>query len=196
MSVLQTVPRCERITLQKTHSRFPSAILTLFTAQNTLEAQVTQATHRTITTNILEIKDKFTFRRSHSWWKKLPVWRQFNKSVVQQVFRWNEGDGDRRPLQHAGEIPIRIPQPFKDQWSTNKLREQLSDLSRKINNEMHPVFKSHKIKDELKAKKPKPPIVNQQNVVVLSFFKCDLCDADYVGFTSRHIHQRVECGGT
>ena len=24
------------------------------------------------------------------------------------------------------------------------------------------------------------------------FFECDLCDADYVGFTSRHLHQRVE----
>ena len=24
------------------------------------------------------------------------------------------------------------------------------------------------------------------------FFKCGLCDADYVGFTSRHLHQRVE----
>ena len=56
-----------------------------------------------------------------------------------------------------------------------KLREQLSDLSRKINTEVHPVFTSRKIKDELKAKEPKPPIVNQQNVVY--FFKCDLCDA-------------------
>ena len=44
--------------------------------------------------------------------------------------------------------------------------------------------------DELIAKEPKPPIVNQQNVVY--FFKCDLCDADYVGFTNRHLHQRVE----
>ena len=25
-----------------------------------------------------------------------------------------------------------------------------------------------------------------------SFFECDLCYADYVGFTSRHLHQRVE----
>ena len=41
----------------------------------------------------------------------------------------------------------------------------------------------------LKAKEPKPPIVNQQNVVY--FCKCDLCDADYVGYTSRHLHQRV-----
>ena len=81
---------------------------------------------------------------------------------------------------------------FKDQRSANKLREQLSDLSRKINTEVHPVFTSHNIKDELKAKEPKPPIVNQQNVVY--FFQCDLCDADYVGYTSRHLHQLP--GGT
>ena len=65
----------------------------------------------------------------------------------------------------------------------------LRDLSRKINAEVHPVFTSRKIKDELKAKEPKPPIVSQQNVY---FFECDLCDADYVGFTSRYLHQRVE----
>ena len=55
---------------------------------------------------------------------------------------------------------------------------------------MHPVLISHKIKDELKAKKPKHSIVNQRNVVYL--FECDLCDAGYVGFESRHLHQRVE----
>ena len=68
-----------------------------------------------------------------------------------------------------------------------KLREQLRDLSRKINTEVHPVFTSHKIKDELKAKEPKPPIVNQQSIVY--FFKCDV---DYVGYTSRHLHQRMK----
>ena len=46
-----------------------------------------------------------------------------------------------------------------------KLREQLRDLSRKINTEVHPVFTSHKFKDERKAKEPKPPIVNQQSTV-------------------------------
>ena len=30
---------------------------------------------------------------------------------------------------------------------------------------------------------------NQQNVY---YYKCGLCDIDYVGFTSRHLHQRVE----
>ena len=33
--------------------------------------------------------------------------------------------GSKRPLQQAGEIPVRIPLPFKDQRSANKLREQL-----------------------------------------------------------------------
>ena len=32
--------------------------------------------------------------------------------------------------------------------------------------------------------------VQLQNAVYL--FKCDLCGAGYVGFTSRHLHQRVE----
>ena len=36
----------------------------------------------------------------------------------------------------------------------------------------------------------KPPIVNQQCLVYE--FQCDLCDAGYVGFTRRHLHQRVE----
>lgn len=27
---------------------------------------------------------------------------------------------------------------------------------------------------------------------IVYFFKCDLCDADYVGYTGRHLHQRVE----
>ena len=44
--------------------------------------------------------------------------------------------GSKRPPQQAGEIPVRIPLPFKDQRSANKLREQLSDLSRKIKTEV------------------------------------------------------------
>ena len=35
-----------------------------------------------------------------------------------------------------------------------------------------------------------PPIVNQQCVVYR--FQCDLCDASYVGYTLRHLHQRVD----
>ena len=32
--------------------------------------------------------------------------------------------------------------------------------------------------------------LNQQCVVY--HFKCDLCDADYVGYTCRHLYQRIE----
>ena len=34
-----------------------------------------------------------------------------------------------------------------------------------------------------------PPIVNTQCVVYS--FQCDLCNANYVGFTARHLHQRI-----
>ena len=60
--------------------------------------------------------------------------------------------GSKRPPQQAGEIPVRIPLPFKDQRSTNKLREQFKDLSRNINAEVHPVFTSHKSNMSLKLK--------------------------------------------
>ena len=36
----------------------------------------------------------------------------------------------------------------------------------------------------------KPPIVNQQCLVYE--FKCNLCDAGYVGYTRGHLHERVE----
>ena len=35
----------------------------------------------------------------------------------------------------------------------------------------------------------KPSIVNKQCVVY--HFSCDLCDADYVEYTARHLHQRI-----
>ena len=54
---------------------------------------------------------------------------------------------------------------------------------------MQPVFVSKKLEQDLKPKEAKPSIVNQQCVVY--HFVCDLCDADYVGNTARHLFQRV-----
>ena len=88
------------------------------------------------------------------------------------------------------EIPIRIILPFKDQTSAQAVKKQLHDLSNKIRKEVLPVFTSRKIGEQVKSREPKPPIVNQQSVVY--YFKCDLCDADYVGYTCRHLHQRIE----
>ena len=39
-------------------------------------------------------------------------------------------------------------------------------------------------------KEEKPSIVNEQCVVYNS--QCELCDAGYVGYTRRHLHNRVQ----
>ena len=46
-------------------------------------------------------------------------------------------------------------------------------------------------KNKVKPKEHKPPTVNKKKNVVY-YFKYGLCDANYVGFMSRHLHQRVE----
>ena len=51
------------------------------------------------------------------------------------------------------------------------------------------MFTSRKLEQDLKPREMKPPIVNQKCVVYS--FTCDLCDSDYVGFTARHLHQRI-----
>ena len=48
---------------------------------------------------------------------------------------------------------------------------------------------SKKLDQDLKPKEIKPSIVSQHCVVYK--FACDLCDADYVGYTARHFHQRI-----
>ena len=56
---------------------------------------------------------------------------------------------------------------------------------------IQPVFVSQKINDLLKIREKKPSIVNQQRIVYK--FECDLCDTDYyIGYTMRHLHERVE----
>ena len=84
---------------------------------------------------------------------------------------------------------LRITLSFEDQTSANSVRRQMRDLSHKIGTTLQPVFISKKLEQDLKPKEIKPPIVNQQCVVYS--FSCALCDADYVGYTARHLHQRI-----
>ena len=84
----------------------------------------------------------------------------------------------------------RIVLPFKDQRSADIVKKHLSELSNKIDHILQPVFSSRKLGDDLKVQEPKPPLINQQCVVY--HFVCDLCDADYVGYTSRQLHQRID----
>ena len=84
---------------------------------------------------------------------------------------------------------IRLVLPFKDQIAANAICRQLRDLSGKIGATLQPIFVSKKLEQDLKPKEIKPSIVSQHCVVYK--FACDLCDADYVGYTVRHLHQRI-----
>ena len=84
---------------------------------------------------------------------------------------------------------VYIVLPFKDQRSADRVRKDIYSLGAKINVNVKPVFTSRKLSQTLSVKENKPPIVNTQCVVYL--FQCDLCDANYVGYTARHLHQRI-----
>ena len=81
---------------------------------------------------------------------------------------------------------LRSSLPFKDQVAANAVRKQLRELSHKIGLILQPVFVSKKLDQDLKPKEIKPSIVNKQCVVYR--FSCDLCDADYVGYTPSSAH--------
>ena len=96
---------------------------------------------------------------------------------------------DASPKSSTDDIVLRFSIPFKDQTSADAVTKQLRDLISKIGINLQPVFTSRTLEEDLKYKETKPSIVNQHCVMYL--FKCDLCDADYVGCTTRHLHQRI-----
>ena len=55
---------------------------------------------------------------------------------------------------------------------------------------IQPVFISKKISEDLKVTETKPSLVNQRCVVYE--FQCNSCDSNYIGYTSRHLHLRIE----
>ena len=75
--------------------------------------------------------------------------------------------------------------PLKHQKLANIVRRQLTGLGSLIEKVLRLLFK---IRDEVKVKEVKAPLVNNHCVVYK--FKCVLCDADYVGYTCRHVTTR------
>ena len=106
------------------------------------------------------------------------------------ITRFIESQNQEQVRDVQASAPVRIILPFKDERSADTVRRQLSDLGKKINSDLRPVFTSKKIAEEIKIAEAKPPLINQQCVVYE--FRCDLCDADYVGYTRRHLFQRIE----
>ena len=69
------------------------------------------------------------------------------------------------------------------------VKRQMRDLSSKHGIDVQLVYTSKKLDQDLKLEEIKPRIVNQHSVVCC--FKCDLCDSNYVGYTTRHLFQRI-----
>ena len=69
------------------------------------------------------------------------------------------------PLSTNDENLVRVVLPFKDQRSSDIVRNRPKDLSRKTSVTIQPVFVSQKINDLLKIREKKQSIVNQQRVV-------------------------------
>ena len=101
------------------------------------------------------------------------------------------GQKDSKPARLPdGNNSHRVILPFKDQKSADEVKKKLSHLSKTIGHILQPVFASQKIVNVLNMSEPKPSLINQQWVVYN--YQCDLCDAKYVGYTNRHLHQRID----
>ena len=79
--------------------------------------------------------------------------------------------------------------PYKDEKSAQFVRRQLRNITTQIGVNIRTIFKSRNVHSMIKKTVPKPPYVNSSNVIYR--FECDSCDASYIGFTSRHLFQRV-----
>ena len=144
-----------------------------------------------------------TYRLSSSWsyfteecerlksvFSKLKYPKHLVDSTVKTFLNLRVADQSLLPSKSTTENTTRIVMPFKDQESANIVKTQLKDLSVKLQTIVQPVFTSRKIAQELPTSEPKPQLIDQQCVVYN--FKCDQCDAGYVGYTRGHLFVRVD----
>jgi len=70
------------------------------------------------------------------------------------ITRFIESQDREQTLDIQVNKPVRIILPFKDQRSADLVRRQLSDLAKKINSDLRPLFTSKKIAEEIKVTEP------------------------------------------
>ena len=85
---------------------------------------------------------------------------------------------------------VRVVLLFKDQPQLIFFARNWKTIARKLTPPSDPFSSATKLSQTWNYVKSSRWVVNQQCLVY--HFKCDLCDAGYVGFTRRHLHQRVE----
>ena len=136
------------------------------------------------------------YRLSSSWcerlksvFSKLKYPKHLVDSTVKTFLNLKVADQPSSRSRSTTENTTRVVIPFKDQESANIVKTQLRDLSVKLQTIVQPVFTSRKIAQEF-PNEPKPQLIDQQCVVYN--FKCDQCDAGYVGYTRGHLFVRVD----
>ena len=77
------------------------------------------------------------------------------QSTIRRFIESKVSEDSHTRLADKREAPVRIVLPYKDQKSANVVRKQLADLSRKI-------------KDEIKVREDKPPLVSQTMLAATS----------------------------
>ena len=97
-------------------------------------------------------------------------------------------DNISAPDEDDGTSNIVVPIPFKDQNQLTQSKEKCKIWAKKLECKSCPSFSLRRSAKSFPRKK-KPPIVNNQCVVYK--FQCDLCDIDYVEYTTRHLHQGI-----
>ena len=109
-----------------------------------------------------------------------------SSTITKTIQNFSFGTREKNELDSS---VVRVSLPFKHQTSADAVKRQRRDLSHKIGITLQPVFVSRKLDQDLKLREIKPSIVNQKCVVYS--FTCDLCDSYFVGYTARHLHQRI-----
>ena len=123
--------------------------------------------------------------------RKMFLKLKYPVKLIDSIFkRFHASQDQNQSCIKPTDSPVLITLPFKDQKSADSVRKQLNDLGKKIDRVIQPVFTSRKISEDLKVTETKPSLVNQQCVVYE--FQCNSCDSNYISYTSRHLHLRIE----
>ena len=168
---------CERLKIVFARLHYPETVIDntirhfieMRVTENVCSKQQVSDEQDAPTRIVLPFKDQDKTRQESDRSRRQPegsFFVSFYRNLRYQPQLTAGGGATPLPLRHSS------PVAFKDQKSTNVVRHQLSDLSRKIDAVVQPVYVSKKIKGHFKPKEHKPPIVNQQNVVY--HYKCGL----------------------
>ena len=93
-----------------------------------------------------------------------------------------------QPREPRQEPDVCLVLPFKSARECQRLRTQLDALKCRSGYNVSPVFTSTKLQQHLAAPEPKDPLVSRACVVYE--YTC-ACDKRYIGFTARHLHERI-----